>query len=285
MAHKTIEGSIINVSGYLFTPLEPEKIQSLIKENGDALGIRGTVLLSKEGINCFVAGEEQNIIAFSDFLFNKAGIPSFELKRSYSDYAPFKRFLVKIKKEIISTGREDLDPNLEQAPYITAKELKKLYDNNEDFLILDTRNDYEIKLGKFKNAVDLNVSTFRKFVAKTDECPDEWKKKNVVTYCTGGIRCEKAALLLKKQGFENVKQLQGGILKYFEECGSENYEGECFVFDRRIGVSANLLETETVQCFACRSPLLPDDVESEYYVYEVSCPYCKKAKRDDLKSY
>ncbi len=243
------------------------------------MNVRGTVLLSDEGINCFFAGEDTDVMRFADFLFSEGGIPRFELKKSYSDYIPFRRFLVKIKKEIIATGREDLNPNFDQAPYITAKELKEWYETAKDFIILDTRNDYEIKLGKFQNAADLGVSTFKKFIAKTSELPADWKSKPVVTYCTGGIRCEKAALLLKKEGFENVKQLHGGILKYFEECGNKYYDGECFVFDKRIGVDANLTETETVQCYACRAPLLPEEVESEYYIYEVSCPHCKKSKK------
>jgi UPF0176 protein len=281
VTQRTIDRSVVNVSGYLFTSLRPDSLQTLIKEKGDSLGIKGTVLLSIEGINCFFAGASENIAEFSEFLFTELEIPRFELKKSFSDYQPFKRFLVKIKKEIISTGREDLNPNIDPTPYITAEELKTLYDKNEDFIILDTRNDYEIKLGKFKNALDLEVSTFRKFIAKSASAPDEWRSKPVVTYCTGGIRCEKAALLLRRQGFENVRQLQGGILKYFENCGSNHYEGECFVFDRRIGVNANLIETDTTQCYACRSPLLPEDIESEYYVYEESCPYCKKLTKTE----
>jgi len=279
VTQRTVNSSITNLSGYIFTVLDPERIQHIIKEKGDSLGIKGTVLLSREGINTFFAGDEENAHSFAEFLFGEIKIPRFELKKSFSDYVPFARFLVKIKKEIISTGRDDLNPTLDQAPYIEAQELKQWYESQKEFIILDTRNDYEIKLGKFKNAQDLNVSTFRKFIAKANSIPSEWKKKPVVTYCTGGIRCEKAALLLKKEGFENVKQLQGGILKYFEECGNTHFEGECFVFDKRIGVNAHLLETDTTQCYACRSPLLPEDVESEYFIYEISCPYCKKAKR------
>jgi len=279
VTQKTVDQSVINLSGYLFTVLDPEQIQTKIKSKGEELGVRGTVLLSDEGINCFFAGTDESTHALADYMFSPdVGIPRFELKKSFSDYIPFKRFLVKIKKEIISTGREDLNPNFDQAPYIDAKELKEWYESKKDFIILDTRNDYEIKLGKFKNAVDLDVTTFKKFIAKTDELPAEWKSKPVVTYCTGGIRCEKAALHLKKQGFENVKQLHGGILKYFEECGNNHYEGECFVFDKRIGVDANLLETESTQCYACRAPLVPKDLQSEYYFYGESCSYCKKKK-------
>lgn len=277
MTQKTVDQSIINLSGYLFTELKPEIIQPKIKQKGEELGVRGTVLLSEEGINCFFAGDSENTHHLAEYMFSsEIGIPRFELKKSFSDYIPFRRFLVKVKKEIITTGRDDLNPNFEQAPYISAKELKEWYDLEKDFLILDTRNDYEIKLGKFKNAIDLDVTTFKKFIAKTDELPEEWKSKPVVTYCTGGIRCEKAALHLQKKGFTNVKQLHGGILKYFEECGNNHYEGECFVFDKRIGVDARLLETDTTQCYACRAPLLPEDLRSEFYFYGESCPYCKK---------
>jgi predicted sulfurtransferase len=228
-----------------------------------------------------VAGTPDSLEKFSEILFKKAAIPQFELKKSYSDYQPFKRFLVKVKKEIISTGRDDLHPELAQAPYIESKELKKFYDEKKDFIILDTRNDYEIELGKFKNAVDLNVTSFRRFIAKVDGIPEEWKAKTVVTYCTGGIRCEKAALFMQQKGFQDVRQLHGGILKYFEECGNEHYEGECFVFDKRIGVDASLIETDTTQCYACRAPLLPEDVQSPYYVLGESCPKCKKSELKD----
>ncbi len=276
MTVRSVQKNIINLSGYLFTPLEPQVLQPLIKEEGIALNVKGTVLLSNEGINCFVAGTPDSLEKFSEILFKKAAIPQFELKKSYSDYQPFKRFLVKVKKEIISTGRDDLHPELAKAPYIDSKELKKFYDEKKDFIILDTRNDYEIELGKFKNAVDLNVTSFRRFIAKVDEIPEEWKAKTVVTYCTGGIRCEKAALFMQQKGFQDVRQLHGGILKYFEDCGNEHYEGECFVFDKRIGVDASLIETDTTQCYACRAPLLPEDVKSPYYVLGESCPKCKK---------
>lgn len=274
MTIKAVEKNIHNLSGYLFTKLDAHSLQPIIKENGSSIGVRGTVLLSDEGINCFVAGTEDQLNSFSQFLFNEAKIPEFELKKSFSDYVPFARFLVKVKKEIISTGRDDLLPYEETAPYIESKELKEWYDSKKDFVILDTRNTYEIKLGKFKDAVDLGVTTFRKFVAKVDEIPEEWKSKPVVTYCTGGIRCEKAALLLKRKGFEEVRQLKGGILKYFEECGPEHYEGECFVFDKRIGVDPSLAETATTQCYACRAPLKGHDVQSEFYKLGESCPYC-----------
>ena len=276
MTVRSVEKNIVNLSGYLFTPLDPHALQVLIREEGSALDVKGTVLLANEGINCFVAGTPESLEQFREVLFKKAAIPEFELKKSFSDYQPFKRFLVKVKKEIISTGRDDLHPELAQAPYIDSKELKKLYDEKKDFIILDTRNDYEIELGKFKDAVDLNVTSFRRFIAKVEEMPEEWKSKTVVTYCTGGIRCEKAALFMQQKGFQDVRQLDGGILKYFEECGSEHYEGECFVFDKRIGVDASLIETDTTQCYACRAPLLPEDVKSPYYVMGESCPKCKK---------
>ena len=221
-------------------------------------------------------GEERALAEFSRYLFLDLKIPEFELKKSFSDYPPFKRFLVKVKKEIIATGITSLNPTTEKAEYIDPHALRELYANNQDFVILDTRNDYEIALGKFRNSKNLGVTSFRKFIAKLEDLPGDWANQTVVTYCTGGIRCEKAALLLKRRGFKDVKQLRGGILKYFEDCGSENFEGECFVFDKRIGVDAGLSETSTTQCYACRAPLLPDDLKSEFYVYGKSCGSCKK---------
>ena len=143
--------------------------------------------------------------------------------------------------------------------HLSAHEFKRWYDENKDMIVLDTRNDYEVALGTFKNAMDLNIETFRAFPDAVQELSDEIKDKPVVTFCTGGIRCEKASQYMINQGFKEVYQLDGGILKYFEECGGEHYDGECFVFDKRVSLDSSLSETAVTQCYAAtRMPLTVD---------------------------
>ncbi len=199
-------------------------------------------------------------------------------KESESEGIPFRRFLVKVKKEIISMGRPDVRPAEFTAPYIEPADLKKWYDEKKEFVIIDTRNRYETRVGTFDNAIDLDLQRFRDFPAKVQEMPQEWRQKPVVTFCTGGIRCEKAAAVLAKEGFENVYQLKDGILGYFEEVGGDYWDGECFVFDDRIGVDPNLKETDTIQCLNCRSPLTLEEQKSEHYKFKISCPYCYAGK-------
>lgn len=264
----------INISGYKFTKLTNlEDIKAKLKPFCIELGLKGTVLLANEGVNIFMAGTRDSIDMFARSL-PEFGLPSIPFKESPSDSQPFKRLLIKIKAEIIAMGQPQIEPEKFTAPYVDAKTFKEWLKEGKDMIILDTRNDYEIHLGKFKDAVDLNIRNFRDFPEAVKQMSDSDKKKTVVTYCTGGIRCEKAAPYMIEAGFDDVYQLDGGILKYFEECGSEGWEGECFVFDKRVGVNTKLEETDTIQCFACRKPLLPEEVQSPDYKLGESCPNC-----------
>ena len=266
---------IVNIAGYRFVNLEDrDELRQPFRLICDKLGLKGTILLSKNGINFFLAGEQKSIDSYIEFLEKDEGFIDIPLKISYTDYQPFRRMLVRLKKEIIALGIDEVRPADFTAPNIKPIEFKKMLDENEDLLILDTRNDYETRVGIFENAIDLNLSTFREFPEAILDLPDEYKTKQIVMYCTGGIRCEKASVVMMNAGFENVKQLEGGILGYFEETDGSYWKGDCFVFDQRVAVDTNLNETEYSMCFACREPLTKRERRSENYKLDSYCPYC-----------
>ncbi len=265
--------SFVNTSAYKFVHLPEAQLpvlQAQMKAKAKSLDLKGTILLSEEGINLFLSGAPEHLGAFKAYLEKNTAFQDLPYKDSPSGKQPFTRMLVKIKKEIISMGKPCVVPEKHTAPRISAKTLRKWYEENKEMVMLDTRNDYEIMLGAFKNAVDLNIKRFRDFPEIVKTMKEDFKGKPVVTYCTGGIRCEKAAEWMLQEGIEEVYQLDGGILKYFEECGSAYYDGECFVFDKRVAVDPALNETDTVQCFDCRSPLRA----SEQKGIKGNCPYC-----------
>ncbi len=268
--------NIINISAYKFLPLtDLPALKTIFLEKATELGLRGTILLSPEGVNCFFAGDAKAVRVYQQLLGDKFG--ELPYKESHSQYQPFKRMLVKIKAEIIAMGVPTVKPHETPAPRISAQELKQWYDEGRDFILLDTRNDYEIRLGMFKNTMNLNIATFRDFPEAVANLDPVFKEKTFVTVCTGGIRCEKAAPLMISLGFKQVYQLDGGILRYFELCGGAYWEKECFVFDERVAVNSALQETTTVQCFACRSPLTSEEQQDVRYQIGLTCPYCQKA--------
>ena len=267
----------LNISAYHFKNLAAEALPQLryhLKEKALELKLKGTILLSSEGINLFLAGLPTAIGEFQAFLKSETEFKELIYKDSYSEEQPFTRMLVRIKQEIIAFGQEGIAPVHEKAPYVEPEQLKHWYDEGKDMIILDTRNDYELRLGTFKNAVDLKIKHFRAFPEAIQKLPASFRKKPIVTFCTGGIRCEKAAQYMRKAGFEEVYQLEGGILNYFEKCGGAHYEGECFVFDKRVAVDPGLRETNTIQCYACRSPLTVAEQQNSPGV----CPYCGHTK-------
>lgn len=267
----------VNIAGYRFVKIpDRDQMRWPLRDFCVNLGLKGTILLSPEGINFFLAGTQEAIDEYISHIEEDERFRDIPLKINYSTHQPFNRMLVRLKKEIISMGHDDVIPEEYTGPSIKPKEFKKWLDDGKEVIILDTRNDYEMKTGKFENAVELPIKTFRQFPAAIKELPNDLKGTPVVMYCTGGIRCEKASVALLREGFEEVYQLEGGILGYFAEVGGSHWDGECFVFDKRVGVGPDLLETDTVVCFACREPLLAHEQESSDYVIEVSCPYCIK---------
>ena len=178
------------------------------------------------------------------------------------------------KKEIISMGIDEIDPSTFTGEKITPKELHEKLNNNEDIILLDTRNEYEVRLGTFEDAVDLNLDSFRDFPNKIMSLDQKMKNKEIVMFCTGGVRCEKASALMLKNGFKNVKQIDGGVIKYFEETGGAYWNGDCFVFDDRVALDKNLNETDYILCFRCREPLNKKEIDSDKYKIDEYCPYC-----------
>lgn len=266
---------VTNIAGYQFTSLtELKALREGLLRQCKGWGLRGTILLSTEGINLFVAGDDAGVHGLVGELRSWPGLAEFTPKVSYSDEQPFRRMLVRIKREIIAFGVPGIDPATRTSPKLAARELKQWLDEGRPVTLLDTRNDYEVRIGTFRGAKTLAIDCFREFPAAVAELPAELKRQPIVMFCTGGIRCEKAGPYMEREGFEQIFQLDGGILKYFEECGGEHYEGECFVFDQRVGVDASLAESENAQCYRCLAPLTLADQQDPRYVPERSCPYC-----------
>lgn len=272
---------ITNIAAYRFAELQelPPLRERLIAQCR-GWNLKGTILLSPEGINLFVAGNRAEIDLLVAELQAIPGLAGLAPKYSESAAQPFKRMLVRIKKEIIAFGVEGIRPGERTSPKLAARTLKQWLDEGRPITLLDTRNDYEVKLGTFKGAKVLGLDHFREFPQAVAQLPPEMKEEPIVMFCTGGIRCEKAGPFMEREGFQNIFQLDGGILKYFEECGADHYEGECFVFDQRVGVDPALQETESSQCFACQTPLTLEEQQDERFVVGVSCPHCFRSEAE-----
>lgn len=230
---------IVNIAAYKFVTLTKEllDLQKVLKIKGEVCQLKGTILLSCEGINLMLAGEPEAILGFQQVLENFPKFKNLFYKKSFSSKYPFKKFIVRIKKEIITMRCPDVNPVKETALHISPETLRCWYQENRDMLVLDTRNYFEVAIGTFSNAVDLNLRSFSDFPQAIDKL-GSLKEKTIVTFCTGGIRCEKATAVMLKKGFKNVYQLDGGILNYFDKCGGAFFKGKCFVFDDRVSVEA-----------------------------------------------
>lgn len=238
--------SVVNIAAYKFVPLDalPELRARLLAEAG-AAALKGTILLAGEGINLFLAGAAGGIEAFLQGLRADARFADLEVKFSHSDDVPFRKLLVKIKREIIRMNHPTIRPAAGRAPGVDAHTLARWLDAGVDdagrpVVMLDTRNAFEVDEGTFRNAIDWRIERFTQFPAAVDANRDQLAGKTVVSFCTGGIRCEKAAIYMNEAGIDNVYQLDGGILKYFEETGGPGYEGKCFVFDERVSLDPAL---------------------------------------------
>jgi RluA family pseudouridine synthase len=271
--------SYLNIAAYKFAPLEglaERKVE--LEQFCRSRAIKGTILITPEGINLFVSGTRPAIEALLAEVRRDPLLSDLIAKESYSSHQPHRRMLVKIKKEIIAFGVQGIEPASYTSRRVSPQTLKTWLDEKRPVRMLDTRNEFEVEVGTFKGAVRLSLNDFRRFSDAIDALPEdvsrELREQPVVTFCTGGIRCEKAAPFLERAGFRDIYQLDGGILKYFEDCGGAHYEGDCFVFDHRVAVNANLEETETTYCFVCQETLFAKDQKSEKYEVGVSCPYC-----------
>ncbi len=272
----------VNIAAYKFitfndTAEKRPQFRALCEE----LGLKGTILLSPEGINLFLAGLREPIDRFLAWLRADERFADLQVKESYSDRQPFTKMLVKLKREIITMKNPLIQPEQGRAPAVDAKTLKRWLDQGQDdagkpVVMIDTRNAFEVDVGSFDNTIDYRIDKFSEFPEVIAQNRDKLAGKTVVTFCTGGIRCEKAAIHMQNIGFDSVYQLEGGILKYFEEVGGAHYTGDCFVFDYRTALNPKLEATETTQCFACRAVVTPREQLSPYYVPGKSCPHCKK---------
>ena len=274
-----MSGTIVNIAGYRFADMpDRDELRQPYRDLCHELELKGTILLAYEGINFFLSGSQTSIESFIKYIEDDSRFVDIPLKVSYSDYQPFRRMNVRLKKEIISLGLDHIKPAEMTGEEITPTAFKQLLDAGEEVIVLDTRNEYECRIGTFENAFELNIRSFRDFPRAVSEMDEELKDKPVVMFCTGGIRCEKASVVMMDAGFSNVKQLKGGILGYFEEVGGDYWNGDCFVFDRRVAVNSRLEETDVVQCYACREPLLVEEQNTGEYVIAQSCPYCSGKK-------
>src|SRR5476649_535240 len=245
----------VNIAAYKFITFDDtEAMRPQYQEICQRLGLKGTILLTPEGINMFVSGPRGQIDQFLQWVRSDARFADLEVKESLSTEQSHKRMLVKIKKEIITMRMPLIKPEEGRAPFVDV--------------------------GTFDNTVDYRIKKFTEFPQVIAEHKDDFAGKTVVTFCTGGIRCEKAAIHMQNIGYDSVYQLEGGILKYFEEVGGAHYTGDCFVFDYRTALNPQLQPTETVQCFVCRAVVTPRQQLAPEYVYELSCPHCHGKQRD-----
>ncbi len=250
--------NIVNIAAYKFMDIKSEALLLLKKEwkqKAMESQLKGTILLSTEGINFMLAGSRADIEEFKKYVARDTRFSDLSYKESFSEEYPFSRLVVRIKEEIITFGQPDVNPAEETAPHISPETLQQWYRERRDMVVLDTRNDYEVAIGTFRDAVSLSIENFRDFSAAVEQLPESFKEKPVVTFCTGGIRCEKAAAWMQKQGFREVYQLDGGILNYLKTCGGDYFQGECFVFDDRVALDAGLTATGSLFCSRCGDPV------------------------------
>ncbi len=245
----------------------------------------GTLLLANEGINGTIAGLPEDIHAVLSYLRADPRLANLEHKESWADERTFYRMKVKVKREIVTMGLPEVDPNVMVGTYVKPEDWNELI-SDPNVLVLDTRNDYEVQIGSFAGAVDPNTTTFREFPEFVSGNLDPTKHRKVAMFCTGGIRCEKASSYLKMQGFDEVYHLQGGILKYLEVVPPEEsmWEGECFVFDQRVAVTHGLGVSEFQRCFNCRFALTPEDLLHPSYEEGISCSRCIDSLTDERRA-
>ncbi|MGB7344870.1 MAG: rhodanese-related sulfurtransferase [Pirellulaceae bacterium] len=267
---------IVVAALYRFVALDD--FASLQQPIADAMklhGVFGTLLLAHEGINGTIASSRAGIDQILAYLRSDERLRALEVKESFCDEMPFKRSRVRLKKEIVTMGVEDIDPNQSAGTYVDPKDWNELI-SDPNVTLIDTRNDYEVAIGTFKGAKNPETHTFREFPDYVDTELDPAKVKKVAMFCTGGIRCEKSTALLKQKGFQEVYHLRGGILKYLEQIPQEEslWDGECFVFDQRVAVGHGLKESDHVMCFGCGWPVTTEQQQHPDFVAGVQCAHC-----------
>jgi UPF0176 protein len=257
---------------YKFTPIEDISTkQQDLRQVCEYLKIKGTILLAKEGINGTIAGTREAIDRIFDRLRAYPCFQDLQYKESHTDRIPFKRLKVRLKKEIVTIGIPEVDPNSQVGTYVEPKDWNELV-ADPDVVVIDTRNEYEVKIGSFQGAIDPQIDSFGEFPEYVKNRLDRHKQTKIAMFCTGGIRCEKASSYLLSQGFQQVYHLKGGILKYLEEIPAQEslWQGECFVFDDRVAVTHGLDRGSYRMCYSCGNPVPEGEL--------VSCPRCEGEK-------
>lgn len=273
---------IKNVAFYRFFKPECDLsgVRQKLREAMSHLEIKGTILLSNEGLNCFIAGLSENVDSFLQILFEAVKLSSFDLKISFSQKVPFQHSYVKIKAHIVpKPGNLSPHWNTHSASRLSPEELHRWISEGRKMILLDTRNEYEYQIGRFADSHHLGTHHFSDFEKDLDKTPQSWKEIPVVTFCTGGIRCEKAAPLMLEKGFREIYQLEGGILNYFEKMGRGYFEGSCFVFDERVALNDQLAPTGEALCYGCHSIVSVEEQNSPAYQAPNRCPHCPESTR------
>lgn len=261
---------------YRFTRLDNyTELQKPLYDFLKTRAIKGTLLLASEGLNGTVSGSRKAIQELLAYLNEDARLAGIDYKCALHEENPFYRTKVRLKKEIVTMGVEAIDPRHSAGTYVEPEEWNALIEQ-EDTLLIDTRNEYEIGIGTFTHAINPHTDTFREFPAYASKHLDPQKHKKIAMFCTGGIRCEKSTAFLKEQGFEEVYHLKGGILNYLEKIPESEslWQGECFVFDNRVSVDHQLEKGTYDQCHACRMPITKEDQAHPDYLHGISCPHC-----------
>jgi len=275
---------------YRFARIEDvEAVQARLEAVAAAGGVRGTLLVAREGLNGTIAGSQASVEAVLEAIRAMAGFDRLELKFSTAQTLPFHRLKVRIKAEIVTMGEPDIDPVGDAGVYVSPRDWSALISDPET-IVIDTRNDYEVEIGTFVGAVNPNTRTFREFPdwfrTEGKALLDGPNPPKVAMFCTGGIRCEKATAFLKSEGVENVHHLEGGILKYLEVTPpSESlWQGECFVFDERVAIGHGLSQGEHTLCRGCRLPVSAEGRASVHYVEGVCCERCHDTRTEAQKA-
>ncbi len=271
---------------YRFIKLEnTQKIKKSLDAFFFKTNLKGTILLSTEGINTSISGSMNELENCIKLIRKILRIRKLDIKISLVENNPFNRLKVRLKKEIVSLGKGYLDVNKKTGKFISPSEWDELIISN-DIKLIDTRNIYEIEIGKFKKAINPMTNNFREFPSKFEHLKIS-KNQKIAMYCTGGIRCEKASAYLKTKGYKNIFQLDGGIINYIKHHKKNKtnklWNGECFVFDNRVTINKNLTKGEYVQCYGCSQPLSKKDLKSKFYIKGVTCGFCYLERTDQQK--
>lgn len=230
----------IHITAYKFVVLtQLEHLRNSLMSECQRLHLLGTILLSQEGINVNLAGKRDAVECLKSFFSQYQLLREIQFKETYCDSQPYDRLLVKIKPEIITFQQPEIEPALQTAKHLSPDLFKQWLDEHEDIVVIDARNDYEVEHGTFAGAIDLKIQQFIDFPQAISQLGEQYKNKRVVIFCTGGVRCEKAGLLMDNLGYQELYQLEGGIINYFAHCGTAHYNGECFVFDSRVSINAD----------------------------------------------